>query len=202
MKRDASHDLGLDPRVFSNHEEARACNGSGTCCYNQSILITDEDVKRIVNAIPSIKLEELLVFFVRHDGYKDAELLKEHPEIYIEGEPCYMALRFVPLHGEPDTRACPFLNRDSGKCTIHDCKPMVCRAYPFIVQDGIITRLEKIRCKVPYHPADQQSILDLQRTLLGSYKELDAFKEKVATWNATRRDSTFPEFFTTFFTFK
>ncbi|NMC07721.1 MAG: YkgJ family cysteine cluster protein [Candidatus Lokiarchaeota archaeon] len=190
--------IPLDPAVFSNDNEAMTCDCDGICCFEHAILLTHHDVQRIIDGVPGLDLRELLVFFVAKEGYTDAEALGAYPFIFLDGEPCYMGLRFVVDASEP-RRHCRFLDHATNTCSIHAFKPMICRTYPFIIDRGMITRHEKIRCKRAYHPRDACQIASLQRTLNDAYREFEDYNQKAGSWNKNTRDAASDELFHTFF---
>ncbi|MBN2152741.1 MAG: YkgJ family cysteine cluster protein [Candidatus Lokiarchaeota archaeon] len=193
-------DLPLDPAVFSNDAEADCCDCDGECCHEHSILLTHRDVNRILARMPRLDPRELLVFFEAHDGYVDIEALGGYPAIELEGGPCFMGLRFVV--DELDARRhCRFLDHETNRCTIHEFKPMVCNAYPFIVDGGSITRHRTIRCKRPYHPRTPDEIAGLRATLQEAYREFGEYKDEVARWNDTKGEASFEAFVNHFFKF-
>lgn len=177
-----SEPLPLDDRVFSAENEPDRCDCSGDCCTNHSILLTSNDVIRILDNVPSVNVHDLVVFYVSHAGYVDIDVLAGHPAIMLENEPCYLGLRFLTDEALGVQR-CPFLDTTSHLCKIHEFKPMVCRAYPFLIDGGVLTRHERIRCKYPFHPRDAAEINALEATLRQAYTEFEAFKLEIEAWN-------------------
>nr|MDO8113725.1 YkgJ family cysteine cluster protein [Candidatus Sigynarchaeota archaeon] len=191
---DSDIDLPLDNAVFSAPGEACACDRSGDCCYNHSILLTHYDVHRILERLPQLDIRDLVVLFTSYIGYVDLDVLAGYPAIMLENEPCYLGLRFV-IDEATGQRRCRFLDVSNGLCTIHDFKPMICRTYPFIIDHGKITRLEKIRCKKPYHPFDPAAIKELRATLHRAYLEFEEYKAKIGSWNETGDTDSLDAFF-------
>jgi Fe-S-cluster containining protein len=190
-------EIKLDPHVFL-YPEAETCNRSGNCCYNQSVLLTHLDVRRIVEQRPDLDVEQVIVLYTPKDGYVDAENLAEFPAPVVDGEQCYLGLRFMD---EPDGkhRRCPFFDDVEKSCTIHPFKPLACKTYPFILNEGGISRLEKARCDPLYHPTEAREIIELYDTLLRAGSEFDAFRSEVDEWNAGDRDRSTEAFITAFF---
>ncbi|MEX2757209.1 MAG: YkgJ family cysteine cluster protein [Candidatus Sigynarchaeota archaeon] len=191
--------LPLDPAVFSNENEADSCDCDGECCHEHTVLLTHHDVKRILHGT-NIDPRDLVVFFQAHEGYVDLEVLGGYPAIMLEGEPCYMGLRFI-VDDQDARRHCRFLDHQTSKCSIHAFKPMVCRAYPFLVHNGRITRHKKIRCKRPFHPRTQQDITGLRGILLEAYREFEEYRGEVLRWNKSLRHASFEAFFERYFKF-
>jgi Fe-S-cluster containining protein len=189
--------LPLDPAVFSKEGEAGSCDCDGECCHEHSILLTHHDVNRILNGVPGIDSRELLIFFEAHAGYIDLDVLGGYPALILDGGPCYMGLRFV-VDGQDARRHCRFLDHATNWCGIHAFKPMVCRTYPFLVDNGCVTRHKAIRCKRPYHPRTDQDIAGLRATLQEAYREFEEYKDKVACWNESTTDASFTAFFRAF----
>ncbi len=186
--------LPLEPAVFSDEVEAGSCDCDGECCHEHSILLTHHDVNRILDGVPDISPDELLIFFEAHAGYIDLDVLGGYPALMLDGGPCYMGLRFV-VDGQDARRHCRFLDHATNRCCINAFKPMVCRTYPFLVDTGRITRHNTIRCKHPYHPRNARDIADLCTTLQEAYREFEEYKGKVARWNESTTDASFSAFF-------
>lgn len=179
-----AENISLDDRVFTAAGEPETCDCSGDCCTNHSILLTSQDVIRILEHMPSVNVHDLVVFYVSHVGYVDINVLAGYPAIMLENEPCYLGLRFLTDEALGVQR-CPFLDTSSNLCKIHKFKPMVCRAYPFLVENGKITRHERLRCKHPYHPRSTADIEALSTILRQAYAEFEAFKLEIEAWNAS-----------------
>nr|MDO8084003.1 YkgJ family cysteine cluster protein [Candidatus Sigynarchaeum springense] len=192
------HSPGLlpEPAIFSNEAEADSCDCDGECCHEHTVLLTHHDVRRILQGV-DIDPRELVVFFRAREGYVDLEVLGGYPAILMEGEACYMGLRFV-VDDQDTRRHCRFLDHATNRCGIHAFKPMVCRAYPFLILDGRITRHKKIRCKHPFHPRTNQAIASLRMIIQEAYREFEEFKGEVTRWNGSTMDDSFNAFFREF----
>ncbi|MHA1681074.1 MAG: YkgJ family cysteine cluster protein [Promethearchaeota archaeon] len=189
-----SREPRLDPVIFNNDEERPSCAACGVCCHNQSILITDEDVRRILAAKPSIPIEELVIFYTPADGYVDDSLLERYPSVKIEGERCYLALRFISDDATAG-RVCPFLDGASGLCTIHEFKPLICRVYPFIYDIDLLTRVDNPRCPENWHPRNGNEISRLHSVLKRAYDEFNEFRKRTEKWNRRSDCTSFIDFF-------
>ena len=91
------------------------CKMDGKCCRAYWISVTHLDAFRIMH----------------YGDFKPKEFLRSHtstssslPSIRIESTEYYLALR-------KEKNVCVFL-LDSGKCSIHEFKPLTCRFYPFV----------------------------------------------------------------------
>jgi Fe-S-cluster containining protein len=190
--------LPLDAGIFLENGEAASCDCDGECCHEHSILLTHHDVNRLLSGVPGINVRELLIFFEAHAGYMDLDVLGGYPALMLDGGPCYMGLRFVVDENDA-RRHCRFLDSETRRCGINSFKPMVCRTYPFLVDNRCITRHRTIRCKRPYHPRDGNELLLMRATLQQAYLEFGEYHQKVAWWNENTRDASFDAFFATFF---
>jgi Fe-S-cluster containining protein len=184
----------LDDRVFSAEGEPEHCDCSGDCCFNHSILLTSFDVIRILDHVPNVNVRDLIVFYVSQVGYVDIDILAGYPAIMLENEPCYLGLRYITDEALGVQR-CPFLDTESRLCKIHEFKPMVCRGYPFLFDEGKLTRHERLRCKAPYHPRDPAEIDGLRATLRQAYAEFNAFKLEIEAWNESGQTDSPEAFF-------
>lgn len=87
------------------------CRKCGKCCKNQdTILFTPRDIFRIAQKVRKSPLD----------------VVKDYTEVYI-GPQSRIPLVHLLMRGPKN--ACPFLAED-GRCSIHDCKPIVCALYP------------------------------------------------------------------------
>lgn len=175
--------LQLDPGLALAGDEPDACSGSGRCCHNHSVLITASDARRLAACVPAFAAspEAYIVLFTLREGYDDADILARFPALVVDGDPCYPALRFVEV--APGLRRCPFLDAGLGKCTVHDVKPMACRAYPFVVDGDVIARVDRPRCRRPYHPRSPPDVDALVTLMEAALAELEAHACFARAWN-------------------
>ena len=115
MKRNVDINEISDGRLYSSGDMVKAdchdCKGCSACCrgMGNSIILDPMDIWRL------------------HRGIKKdfAALLEEN---YIElGVVDGMILPNLKMDVQRD--ACPFLN-DAGRCSIHSCRPGLCRLFP------------------------------------------------------------------------
>ena len=101
------------------------CHHCNHCCTEVVCLPTPYDVRRIVQetgANPYAFLE-----FVTPDEIDDVE--ENDPTwLDVHGQRYLMALR-------RDKHGCYFLHRKTGFCTIYEARPLLCRLYPFRVEE-------------------------------------------------------------------
>ncbi|MEA3364868.1 MAG: YkgJ family cysteine cluster protein [Candidatus Hydrogenedentes bacterium] len=101
------------------------CHHSGHCCRDVVCLPTPWDVIRIVKntGISPYKFLEFL-----QEG-EITEVEDNDPTWLVCGEKRYiMALKRTK-------RGCYFLNKKTGLCTIYEHRPLLCRLYPFKLQE-------------------------------------------------------------------
>jgi len=198
------------------------CEICGICCYDHTVLVTFRDLREIHKYYPEKKLEQIVVLYDASTEYADRSILEQyHPAILVFTLPqvqpgevehslsshsqdtpasiwkAYLGLRFIKL---PDGRTvCPQLDRDSGRCTIHEHKPLVCRTYPHVLDDaGKLARLEKVRCRKPWGNPEDLTFEDYERIrnmVVWAYKAHDQFIQEVIEWNKNPRDKTLADFF-------
>lgn len=103
-----------------------SCHHCNHCCTEVVCLPTPRDVRRIVEetgANPYAFLE-----FVGPDEI--SEVAGDDPTwLEVNGRRYLMALR-------RDSRGCYFLNGKTGFCSIYEARPLLCRLYPFQVQEA------------------------------------------------------------------
>ncbi|NPA96812.1 MAG: YkgJ family cysteine cluster protein [Crenarchaeota archaeon] len=96
------------------------CLKRGFCCRRYWIPVTHLDIARIssylgVDAAEVVDLKPVRIY----GSYPQI------PTVLVDGEPQYLALR------DREDGSCILLDPSSGKCAVHDVKPLVCRFYPF-----------------------------------------------------------------------
>lgn len=102
-----------------------SCHSCGHCCTEVVCLPTPWDVKRIIRetgADPNEFLE-----FLTEDEVDDVE--EDDPTwLEVNGDRYVMALK----RGK---RGCYFLDKKTGYCSIYESRPILCRLYPFKLQE-------------------------------------------------------------------
>ena len=135
------------------------CNGY--CCTKYTVLITTEDVIRILKNTPLRPEQFLSLYYVNDD------ILRYFPKIIMRSEEVVLGLRQRP------DGSCIFFLNELGMCGIHLYKPMVCHTYPFTLnQNGDLQRLENI-CPGEWYPND---IEDLKRNIKQAWYEMNINK--------------------------
>ncbi len=171
------------------------CLQRGYCCKRYWIPVTHLDVLRLImygNYDPLDVLEPL------ETSIYPAPL--EVPTVRFDNGEYYIALR-MKLDG-----SCIFLDY-TGKCRVHEYKPMVCRFYPFvyIVRDGdIVIEVNAAalgECPgliLDPQPIPQHVIENLRRLARVRIEELERWRRVVDEWN---RGSSIPKNFENFVRF-
>ncbi|MHA1310518.1 MAG: YkgJ family cysteine cluster protein [Candidatus Helarchaeota archaeon] len=150
------------------------CNGY--CCTKYTVLITTEDIKRILENTPLKPTQFLTLYYVNE------EILKLFPKITLASEDIVLGLRQRP------DGSCIFYLKELGLCGIHLYKPMVCRTYPFTLNDkGQLIRLENI-CPGEWYP---KNIEDLKDQIRQAWYEMEINKKKIEMWNKKNSDLGF-----------
>jgi Fe-S-cluster containining protein len=97
------------------------CHSCGHCCTDVVCLPTPWDVVRIVRDTKRHPLEFLT--FIQPDEITGVD--KNDPTwLDVDGEKYMMALY-------RDAKGCFFLDKKTKRCTIYDSRPILCRLYPF-----------------------------------------------------------------------
>lgn len=167
-----------------------SCHHSGHCCTEVVCLPTPKDVIRIVRN-------------TKADPYKFLEFLS--PEelsgvddddptwLEIDGEKFMMALR------RSEKTGCHFLDKKTRYCTIYDYRPILCRLYPFRLQEdknGNFAGFDlhpDVGC-----PRFKDGIFDtekLYKLYLKDDKNQDDYHDLVAVFNKKATVETDPEDF-------
>lgn len=107
-------DAVSDGRLYDINDMVKAdtegCNGCSACCHG---------VGELVQLTPFDAFE-----MIRHLGISLDALLKDRLELRIEGK---ILLPHLRMCGKDER--CSFLS-DEGRCTIHSCRPNICRLFP------------------------------------------------------------------------
>src|SRR5690606_28695269 len=97
------------------------CTGCGNCCKGTIVMLTDHDVRRLVDGAGYAPRE-----FVRFFGEDEVQMAKRHPFwIQFQRRRAAMGLRWKPGR-------CTFLDRDD-RCSVYEHRPLACREHPFNV---------------------------------------------------------------------
>lgn len=119
------------------------CTSCANCCKQLIITITEEDIVRIAE-------------------YLDISS-SEFKKTYVK--------RKLPQGYTLDSPGCPFLDADSDKCTIYECRPEPCSSFPHLYKDNINHRLINIMDNTYICPIIYNLIEELKEELSFEYKE-------------------------------
>ncbi len=157
------------------------CLKRGLCCIKYWVPVTHLDLLRL-EMYGDIDPEEVVCL-------RDARLSRAHsriPKLLFRGRERYLALR-TRLGG-----GCVFL-LDSGKCSVHPFKPLVCRFYPFVYSvrpDGSIeiSVSESAAKECPGlvldgGPIDERIRASLARLARVRLRELELYRRAAAEWS-------------------
>ena len=157
----------------------KSCDGH--CCREYAILITAQDARRILNAIPSLDVRKFIYFYL--GGIEPGN---EYAKIKINGKEYCLGMLFVPK-----TEACLFQTH-LGLCGIHEFSPMICRAFPFTLNDeNEVIYKEDIICQelIPISdPVQIKAFLIKRQNVLKEYHDL------VAEWNEKNPSGSMMQF--------
>lgn len=156
------------------------CTGCGNCCRGTFLMITDGDVRRVIEGTKK-PLGELL----RFPKLEDVNMAQRSPWgiKMSNGKRVLMTIKW--RRGG----ACMFL-QDDNSCGIYEHRPIVCRQHPFNVNftdTGGIERMTMSRiveCPAEWDgKTTKRQFAKLERW---SENEAEGYLEKVESWNRRR----------------
>ena len=146
----------------------KSCDGH--CCREYAILITAQDARRILDAISALDVRKFIYFYL--GGIEPGN---EYAKIKINGKEYCLGMLFVPK-----TEACLFQTH-LGLCGIHEFSPMICRAFPFTLNDkNEVIYKEDIICK---QLLPMSNLKELKDFLVKRQSELKEYRKIVSEWN-------------------
>lgn len=163
------------------------CTGCGNCCRDTVVCLTDEDVRRIVDATGKSPME-----FVRFFTEDEVQMAKKDPLwVRFDRGKGVMALRWHRGH-------CVFLD-EQNLCTIYDHRPVTCHDHPFNVtlsDTGAVERITLSRVVPCPHEWDghvhRRSLRAIQTW---NERQQESYGRKIREWNRRRTGRrTRPEF--------
>ncbi len=149
----AAKELSLTKLATRIRDLGFRCQKCGECCRGEdnSVVAFPEEIRRIRTATGLLWLEVV-----------------QPPE---EGEwdkdGCFHTLEWrLEKEGESDGASCRFYQ--NGKCSIYSCRPMLCRTYPFYLDNGELMHSEcrGLGCKIESEEADELAKQLIKRHLL------------------------------------
>jgi len=154
-----------------------SCTGCGNCCRGTIVLITDADVRRVMEGTGK-PAREIVRFF------SNVEMPKRD-SLWIRfggSRRAAMALRWEGRH-------CAFLG-DDNRCQIYEHRPVTCRSHPFelkLSDSGALIKLglsDVANC--PHEWEGNHSIRSLKATEKWNTDQVGAYEEKIKAWNRRR----------------
>jgi Fe-S-cluster containining protein len=111
---------------------AASCQRCGKCCTSFVVCATPFDVARITKA--TNKKPKSFVSLISEPPERE----RTEPSILIDGGPCLLVLK------RRKGSVCIFYNGTG--CGIYDCRPMLCRTYPFRVRRPVFRAQSRAPC--------------------------------------------------------
>lgn len=151
------------------------CTGCGNCCKETIVMLTDHDVRRIVDGTGMAPKE-----FVRFFGEDEINMPKRHPFwVQLATRRAIMALRW-------GRNRCIFLDKED-MCTIYEHRPVACREHPFNItrsNSGAVTGLSLSKVSECLYELDGQiSKRTLSAVCKWNEDESEEYHERVKRWN-------------------
>lgn len=156
-----------------------SCTACGNCCKGTIVLITDADVRRIMEGT-GLPAREIVRFF------SNVEMPQRDP-LWIRLGKRRVAMG---LKWETKPRRCKFLDPETNLCGIYEHRPVTCRSHPFEIQTNdnwAITKLslsDVVDC--PHEWEGDHTLRQLKSTERWNCNQVDEFEVKVKAWNRKR----------------
>ncbi len=154
------------------------CTACGNCCKGTIVLITDADVRRVMDGT-GLSAREIVRFFSNVEMPKDDSLW-----IRLGKRRVTMGLRW-----HPSRTRCKFLGEDE-MCTIYEHRPVTCRTHPFDMETNDnwgVTDLsisEVVDC--PHEWDGDHTVRELKSAERWNCRQVEDFEVKVRAWNRKR----------------
>ena len=156
------------------------CTGCGNCCRRTTVLVGDEDVRRLEEGAGRQARE-----FIRFAPESDVQIEQRSPWWIRFGDVrAVMALRHRP------GGACIFLD-DDNRCTVYEHRPVTCREHPFeatISDTGAVQHIalsDIVDC--PHAWDGQISCREVKAVARWNERQSDSYLDEVARWNRRRQ---------------
>ena len=155
------------------------CTCCGNCCREPIVLVTDEDIRRIIAHTHQNPLE-VVDFYTPEDVEWDTD---QPGWIHLKSGLQIMGLR-------RNDQGCQYLGEDD-LCTIYEYRPVTCRRYPFDVEmdeSGAIQLLgisKSVEC--PYERDGYHTLGEIKALCTWEEEEDNPYNAKLAVWNAQKK---------------
>ncbi len=155
------------------------CTGCGNCCKETIVMLTDHDVRRIVDGTGMAPRQ-----FVRFFAEDEIKLAKRHPFwIRFANRRATMALRW-------GRDRCFFLGEED-RCTIYNDRPVACREHPFnidISDTGAVQGLSISKVSECLYELDGKvTKRELAAVCRWNENESEEYQERLKGWNRRRK---------------
>ena len=163
------------------------CTLCGNCCREPIVLITDEDIRRIMHRTNQ-EVGEIAAF------YKPSEIewSKSQPGwIKFESGKKIMGLRRTE-------NGCQYLGEDD-RCTIYEGRPVTCRRYPFDVEMDenedieLLSISDSVEC--PYELDGYNALGEIRALCVWEEEEENPYFKKIESWNKKKGKGSKEDFF-------
>ncbi len=155
-----------------------SCTACGNCCKNTIVLITDGDVRRIMEGT-GLPAKAFVRFFSNVE-------MPQRDSLWIRLGKRRVAMG---LKWESKPTRCMFLGADN-MCGVYEHRPVTCRSHPFEIKTNDnwgITRLgisAVVDC--PHEWDGEHTLRELKATERWNCDQVEAFEVKVKAWNRKR----------------
>ena len=154
------------------------CTGCGNCCKETIVMITDHDVRRIVDGTGKAPRE-----FVRFFGEGEIRMTKRHP-FWVR-----LATRRVVMGLRWGRNRCLLLDKED-RCTVYEHRPLACREHPFnitVSESGAVTNLSLSKVVDCPHELDGHvTKKELRAISKWNEDESGEYQGHVKDWNRRR----------------
>jgi hypothetical protein len=154
-----------------------SCLRCGNCCTRFGVCVTFFDILRIQKATGK-NPEEFLELIA---DYPERE--REEPAIMIDGRPCLLVLKMEKGN------LCGFYSASG--CRIYENRPLLCRAYPFVLKKEKLFELKSRCCPKSWKPSKEEE-QQYKKDAAQYKKEVEEYKKIAEKWN--KKGGSFREF--------
>jgi len=146
------------------------CLRCGRCCTSFGVCITPFDILRLSRA-SGLGAESFAMAIP-----EPPERERTEPAVLVNGEPSLIVLRWA---GPPE-RKCIFYS--GAGCSVYDCRPMLCRTYPFKTgqHGGLLKGMKSRACPRAWKPTNEAAYAADNETYS---RELSIYREIAEEWN-------------------
>ena len=147
------------------------CMRCGNCCTRFRVLITPFDIVRLSEGmrLKPAGFADLIP--------EDKNRTREEPALAVGGTPMLLAIK------KRAGGRCFFYSGDS--CSAYAHRPLLCRAYPFVLRGGAVQDASSRACPVKWRPSKNEA-KEYQEDAARYALEQKEFKKIAREWNSTR----------------